>query len=338
MARDMNRIGSELLPAIAYGDAIGLPVEVMSAADIKQLYGHINGLEPPTKNRFYPGEYPAGTTSDDTELSVAVAQSLIRADGFDIADQAREHLQVFRRAPKRQRDDGSVSVRGWGRSTTEAMQRLDGGVAPELSGQLDGKGNGVVMKLAPLAYWQAVRGTTPDVRHAQYDALTTMTHNSDEARSCTRLHGDILYEIATRDMTLVELSQAALGLIANEPMADYKGRITRVFNEPVTTFDDLVERYALPDNNGHYGFRVPNTLAMAYDIFRVAKGDYKTAVKYAANLGGDADSIASITGAMAAMWSGGQFEKPNDYESVQEYEGLARLSQELASRALVLAA
>lgn len=336
-SRNWQLVGERLLPAVAYGDAIGLPAEAKSAMAIAALYGTITELVSPQDNPYYPGNYPGGTTSDDTQLSVVTAQALLTADGFDLYTQAQGHVKVFHETPKSRKEDGTLSVRGWGGSTTASMERLIAGMSPQESGTLDGAGNGVVMKMGPLAYWQVARRIGREDRYRQYDELTTMTHDSEIARACTRMHGDILcWLMENPSVSMDEFRLFAQMTNRQEPVADDRGWIATALEQPSHNLRELIERYEPKNPKGYYGFFVPNTLAMAYDVFMAAEGDYKTAVSYAANLGGDADSIASITGVMATMWSGGAFVPPDDFERTQDYEKNRRLSVQLAQRALML--
>ena len=333
----IRKVGELLLPSIAYGDAAGLPTEVKSVEAIEAHYGHITHLLPPTDNPYYPGDFPAGTTSDDTQLSVGTAESLLAADGFTIDAQAAVHLRIYQESPRVINFKGKESVRGWGGSTTASMDRLASGVSPHESGQKDGAGNGIIMKMAPLVYWQLARETSEIQRHREYDEFTTMTHDSDLARACTRVHGDILHWVmAHPHASLEELSSFGISVLTQNPTADPNGRVAQALSQPAGSFDQLVERYAFPHLNGHYGFIVNNTLAMAYDVFMTARGNYTRAVFDAVNLGGDSDSIASIAGAMCNAWSSGNFLQPPDFESVQDYERLVKLSREFAQKALRL--
>lgn len=337
-AEHLRVVGEALLPAIAYGDAAGLPTETKSAGEIAQRYRHIDQLIAPRDNPYYPGDFPAGTTSDDTQLSVAVAEALIASDGFDIKGQAAEHLRVYQSISKVLDFKGEMSVRGWGGSTTASMERLAQGVSPAESGEKDGAGNGILMKMMPLIHWQVARGINDQKRHEQYDQLTNLTHDSDVARACTRLHGDVVcWLLEHPGVTMDEFRAYALSVIAHEPMADPKSHITSAMTHPLSSLEELVARYATGQNDGHYGFFVPNTIAMAYDVFVAAGGEYEKAIWLAVNLGGDTDSIASIAGSMCSAWSGGNFAKPADFERVEGYDRLARLSREFAKKALSLA-
>lgn len=116
-----ERIAYNLLPAIAYGDAAGLPVETRSAEYIRNTHGTIDRLLPTAENPFYEGLYEAGTWSDDTELSIAVTRALIKANGFDIKTIADEHVAMYNQGLQITKPSGQVAIRGWGGSTTTAV-------------------------------------------------------------------------------------------------------------------------------------------------------------------------------------------------------------------------
>ncbi len=49
----MKEAGEQLLQAIAYGDAAGLPVETWTAKEIRQTYGWLDHLEETRVNPFF---------------------------------------------------------------------------------------------------------------------------------------------------------------------------------------------------------------------------------------------------------------------------------------------
>lgn len=321
-------IAESLLPAIAYGDAFGLPAEGKSVQEIKERYGELTELVAPQGHPFFPYE-TRGTTSDDTQLSVAVSESVVEAKGYSLDSQVKYHVTAYEVTP--QIEDNGVSIaRGWGKSTIESIERIKNGTHPEQAGHPGGAGNGVVMKMAPLAIWQAFKGLDSTTRHEQLNSLTDLTHKSEIARFCTRLHGDVLAAILTNTQTVTDVINA----IPEWYIEDFPietAAIRRAVQEPCNSFDALVARYAEGKSGKRYGFYVPETLAMTYDIFLGSKGDFETAVHWAANLGGDADSTASIVASMIACSSKGQFERPSDFTDVQEYEVVARQARTFAA-------
>lgn len=318
----------QILPAIAYGDAAGLPVEAMSAEQISENYGRITELQAPSDHPFFPGS-ARGMVSDDTQLSLAVARSLLKNNGFSLESLADEHIAAYRQAP---RAAEGVPC-GWGGSTVKAVERMISGVSPRESGEKDKAGNGVVMKMAPLVVWQVLGEVDKRTRRGQYDLLTNMTHNSEIARICTRLHGEVLSALL-EGRTVSEAADRFIQTLAVNDFSKESELLHRAVYNPCQTDEELVERYAAGKSGTDYGFYVPETLAMAYDIFLGVGGDMQAAVYRAVNLGGDSDSTASIVAAMIACQSGGAYKEPPDMESVQGIEQLRTVSTQLAEAAL----
>lgn len=317
----------QILPAIAYGDAAGLPVEAMSAEQISENYGRITELQAPSDHPFFPGS-ARGTVSDDTQLSLAVARSLIN-NGFSPESLAREHIAAYRQVPR----TAEGVPRGWGGSTVKAVERMISGVPPRESGEKGKAGNGVVMKMAPLVVWQVLGEVDKQTRRGQYDLLTNMTHNSEIARMCTRLHGEVLSALL-EGRTVPEAADRFIQTLAVNDFSKESELLYQAVYNPCQTDEELAERYAAGKSGTDYGFYVPETLAIAYDIFLGAGGDMQAAVYRAVNLGGDSDSTASIVAAMIACQSGGVYKEPPDMESVQGIEQLRTVSTQLAEAAL----
>lgn len=318
----------QILPAIAYGDAAGLLVEGRPAEDIRERYGRITELQAPSDHPFFPGS-ARGTVSDDTQLSLAVARSLLKNNGFSLESLADEHVAAYRQVPR----TAEGVPRGWGGSTVKAVERMISGVSPRKSGEKGKAGNGVVMKMAPLVVWQVLSEVDKRTRRGQYDLLTNMTHNSEIARICTRLHGEVLSALL-EGRTVSEAADRFIQTLAVNDFSKESELLHRAVHSPCQTDEELSERYAAGRSGTDYGFYVPETLAIAYDIFLGVGGDMQAAVYRAVNLGGDSDSTASIVAAMIACQSGGVYKEPPDMESVQGIEQFRTVSTQLAEAAL----
>ncbi len=343
----LQQAGERLLPSLAYGDAAGVPVETKSYEEIADAYGALNTLIPPENNPFFEGKWPVGTTSDDTQLSVAVARALIRAGRFDLQTHAEEHAVAYHETPKAVKPSGRRIVRGWGGSTTAALERIVlEGVSPYESGTKDGSGNGILMKMAPLAYWHEARGTSDEQRYAEYDALTTMTHDGDVARITTRVHGDVLRFLMRDDANTDELGAVAYASATRHEKtfgttSDVTGALELLRQKMRPTPEDVQDLYAPraeDPSKKRFGFRysfyAPETLLVAYAAFLHGRGDFHKSVFTAVNLGGDADSTASIVGGMQALTVRANYDMPRDAEALQDADGLRELSRALAAAAL----
>lgn len=132
----------------AIGDALGMPVETLSPEVIAERYpdtkGRIDHYLVPTGHKWYNGQ-PAGSTTDDTQLTLAVAEGIIAVNGLDLATQVKMHINAFKE-----------STAGWGGTSREAMKLLADGASINksgLSGEGRGKGNACAMKIAPVAVY-----------------------------------------------------------------------------------------------------------------------------------------------------------------------------------------
>lgn len=332
MNKRLSAIGEQLLPAIAYGDAAGLPVETKSYAYIQEHYGRLNRLIPVSENPFYVGEFDTGTWSDDTQLSLAVARALIHARRFDMQAIAEEHAREYAATPQITKPSGQVIKRGWGGSTTRSVERYMQGADVATCGEVGGTGNGVIMKLAPLAFWLVATSPDKDEAYQSLDMFTTFTHNSVEAQVATRVHYDTLRRLMVSGDTVQTIGAFAyMRAVAHEDMLHDNDHAT---SQALTYLSDIqhtmTDQVILAHTDGK-GFYVPETLAMAYGAFVAADGDYTDSVYTAVNLGGDTDSLGSIVGSMSVCAHAGVVRKPRDFTQTSEYFMLNRVSRELAS-------
>jgi ADP-ribosylglycohydrolase len=161
-----------LFLGVAVADAIVLPTEGMSPSKIKNL-GWAGNL----RHRFIFGR---GMWSDDTEQTILLAQSLLKAEG---------NIDQFTRS-------FAWELRWWitgmlaatGLATARAIFKLWLGIAPTKSGVWSA-GNGSVMRTAVIA---AYFPGDPLKRKAFAEAQTRLTHSDPKAAIAT---------IATTELT-----------------------------------------------------------------------------------------------------------------------------------------
>jgi ADP-ribosylglycohydrolase/tetratricopeptide (TPR) repeat protein len=156
-----ERIAAGLL-GYAYGDAVGLPWEGRPPAEIDAAV--ITSL--PARP-----EWPKGATSDDTALTLLVADHIV-AEGR--ADGAGFLAQLAERAP---------SIKGLGPSTTQAIESFRRTGAPPVA---DGNTNGALMRALPIG-WALPLDRVQD-RRAWTIELSRATHPAPDA-CCAALVG-----------------------------------------------------------------------------------------------------------------------------------------------------
>lgn len=345
----LERVGENLLPAIAYGDACGLPYEAQFAEE----QGSITELPSIIHNSFLeiPPELQGtkGIWSDDTHLSLATAVSLIESNGFNLNDQAQKHVDVLEHVTGADHVPDLIPPivttgrsNGFGRATTRSIKRLAEGVDPLEAGEPGGSGDGVLMKMAPLAYWQYIRGLSPQQSNEEIVDFTVMTHNSPEAIVTSLVHRDVLQHLmgvdsdtAARDYAGPKSLLKAVARQAErwEQVYDPDNKTSKVLRRLGGKFIDDRETIlnAVEGAKGG-GFYAPETLMMAYGSFAL-ESTFPDCVYRAVELGGDADSIGSIVGGMAASyWN--KLDFPEDIEEIFAIDRLRRISKKLTRLAV----
>lgn len=319
-----------LLPAVAYGDSVGLPYETKPPQPPHSVTG-LQAIDNP-----YVGKHPRGTWSDDTHLSLAVTKSLLAADGFDMNSQADWHVKALQHVEGASDEPDLVPPvvtsgrrNGWGKSTTDSVRRLQAGVPPAESGAPDGAGNGVLMKLAPLLVWQVGRRTSRQTAEAQVVQFTEMTHRAPEAVVASLVHADYVRRllgeqpVPSSQALLIDAVQAAKSY---EKLCRAEPAVSEMLARVASSA--LVERQPILEAAPGGGFYAPETLAMAYGSLAL-EPTYPNSVYRAVELGGDADSIGSIVGVLSVLRST-VYRSPADHDQVFAYPRLSRLSAELA--------
>jgi ADP-ribosylglycohydrolase len=129
---------------LALGDALGMPTQSMSRAEILADHGPITGFVDAGPRQRIAAGLPAGSVTDDTEQAVLLAELLIEGGGTVAPGALADRLLSWER---RMRDRGSLDLLG--PSTGAALARLAEGVPPEEAGR-HGSTNGAAMRVTPV--------------------------------------------------------------------------------------------------------------------------------------------------------------------------------------------
>lgn len=137
------------LLGLAIGDALGAPLEGLSAQQIRAHYGvvadYVDGARA-WKKKPYRWRLP-GLYSDDTQQALALCDVLLEHRGIDADRLAEIYLALA--TPR-----GSYvgAHRGVGRSFRQVLTELERGVSPRHSGQVSA-GIGAAMRIAPIGLY-----------------------------------------------------------------------------------------------------------------------------------------------------------------------------------------
>lgn len=258
------------LVGLAIGDALGTTLE-FSPRDTRR---RLTGMEGGGPFRLNPGQW-----TDDTSMALALAESLLACDGLDEHDLMSRFVRWWK--------EGAYSSNGTcfdiGMTVRSALTRfLDDG--NPIAGPTNpmSAGNGSLMRLSPVAirYWREAEARR-DVAARQ----SRTTHGADEAVDACVLFADMLADaIAGKPRSEVLANRAgnwkgAIGAIAN---GAWRGRPRA--------------------NVSSSGYVAHSLEAALWCVGRT--GSFSEAVLLAANLGGDADTVAAITGQLAGALYG----------------------------------
>jgi len=132
------------LQGLAIGDALGMPTQSMSLAEIRADHGRITGFVDAGPRQRIAHGMPAASVTDDTEQAVLVARLLVEGDGRLDPTRFAEALIAWERAMAAK---GSLDLLG--PSTKTAVQRILDGVPVSEAGST-GTTNGAAMRITPV--------------------------------------------------------------------------------------------------------------------------------------------------------------------------------------------
>lgn len=277
----INKIRGALLGLIV-GDALGVPAEIKTRETLDEK--PIEGM-----TGFGSHNLPPGTWSDDSSMTLCLAEALI--PGYDlnrIADNFLAWLYEAKWTPY-------GKTFGVGSMTSMAGQMLKRGFSPEKSGSSEeaGNGNGSLMRTIPLL-WHIIDKDV-DTRYKITKEVSSITHA--HARSVVSCFiylefARCLYEGMPIDQAFSAALEASLRKVGEEGFVVKDIRcFSRLLKEDFKT---------LPREEIESSGYVIHTLEASIWCF-MTTDSYRDAVLKAVNLGGDSDTTAAVTGALAGI-------------------------------------
>ena len=285
---------------LAIGDALGHPTEFMSMRAIRDRYGTggITGLQP-------AGRHPAGTFTDDTQMTIAVARALARTGGGDLEntmDVLGEEFVAWAGSPENNRAPGGTCLRGC-RSLREGASWRTAGVA-------DSKGCGAAMRAAPfglffhddldrLVLWSAAQSSLTH-RHPTGIASSVA---AAAAVAHVMVHGLVGLVDATR-AAVERLTPTLLVDVGCTPeLAERIGTLEMLaaLDRTLGVLDQETDDVCTLLGGAWIG---EEAVATALWCVVRADGDFTQATLRGANSSGDSDSIACIAGSIAGALQG----------------------------------
>jgi len=247
---------------LAVGDALGAAVEWLHPDQIRSRYGG------PLRDMVASGMWELGEWTDDTAMAVELAASMADQGRYDVDDVFGRYTLWARSRPK---DIGATVAAALRRSRSPAEARAAAAAHHAAEGR--SAGNGSLMRTVPIAI--RYRGD-PDAVERISRLDSGLTHHDP-------LAGDAC---AWFNLTVA-------GLIQGRKPPRSISEIRRV-TEAAIAADEAELAAAAQEQRGYVltTLRIAFAAAFRHDAF-------EPAVVFAVNLGGDADTNAAVTGALA---------------------------------------
>lgn len=234
---------------------------------------------------------PAGTWSDDTSLTLCLAGML--AGKYNLEVLGNNFVRWFRKNYWTARGE----VFDIGNTTRYAIQRLEKGINPLYSGEMevDSNGNGSLMRILPLALY--IKDMPIEKRYYITKEISAVTHG--HIRSVI---GCFYYiEFALKLIAGVSPLQA---YVNNKSITDFLTGLN-INSAETERFNNLlikdINNFTI-DEIKSTGYVIDSLEASVWCL--LTTNNYSEAVLKAVNLGGDTDTIAAITGGLAGLYYG----------------------------------
>jgi len=323
------------LYGLAIGDALGMPTQMLSRAEIVRRWGPLlPGFEPAPSGHPIAGGMLAGTVTDDTEQAVLLARLLVKGRGTIDSRVLAAALTEWERAMA---ERGSLDLLG--PSTKRAVAAILAGVPPQEAGAA-GTTNGAAMRIAPvgIAVPVAPHNPTPDVMLSTLVDRTVMassvTHNTGIALAgaaavaaavSAGVSGATVAEATALGIQAARLAAGRGHWVAG---ADVAARIewatSLVAGQEQEVAANLIYRIV------GTSLATQESVPAAFAVLAAVPADPWRACRTAASLGGDSDTIAAMTGAIAGACHGAGSFPPEAIAAIDAQGlGLAALAGEL---------
>ena len=313
-----------LIFGVATGDAMGFPVQFYKREQAKAL--NVTGMV-----AHRSGNYPAGSWSDDTSMTLALADSLCEKDSLDYGDIMGRFSDWFGKG----RYTPGGKAYDVGRTCFRALMRYHDGVAPLDCGGLakTDNGNGSLMRISPLALY--LRKEYGSDAFANVKAFTAV-HNVSRlthAHPIALVGCDIFVAVLLSLMDGTQKDAAVLrGMEQVRAYADRRPEFKSAFAEYARIGE--ADFSLLPESKIASSGYVVDTLEAALWCF-LTTDSYRSCIIKVLGLGKDTDSIGAVAGAMAGIYYAGSEEQdiPKEWSDALQGQGqLIQAVQHLAER------
>jgi len=295
---------SNVLLGTCIGDALGMPFETLLPNNPQLINWDGVSFLPSIHHKLKAGMY-----TDDGQLSIIVAESLISNSGFNPDDLAQRYLAWMK----------SGNARGFGKTTLLAMQNLESGKHWTSSGVVGSYGNGTAMRAAPFGVYfrNDLRALVSIVK-----TDSAITHVSEDAEA-----GAIAIALAAAyavNQDTDDLLEKICEQLPNSKVKNTIYSLGSLINSDCITAEQSLRVLGTRAN-------VRETVPAALYCF-LKFDNYIDAVRTIIRSGQDCDTNAAITGALFAAKDGIKNIPKHLIDQIENRDCLFKLDSQLYNR------
>jgi ADP-ribosylglycohydrolase len=283
----------------AYGDAMGMPTEMMTRSTLHQAFPEgIKTFEPSSKYDFFGRRFCAGTVTDDTINTLLVCDTIIENEGEFKTEAYIAKLQKWIQ------DNAAINPYIIGPSTAKALQAIQNGTSMQEAGKY-GTTNGAVMKISPIGMIYDYRNAEMFVDKVESLCLPTHHTNIAIAGACFAA-GCVSYAVRNGENfqgminTACSLMKEGMKRGNQLPCASLESRIYAVKKRFETETNEAFNEDL--ENMFGTGMETIETIPAVYAVLTETDCMPSKAARLSANLSGDTDTIGAISTAIAGAF------------------------------------
>lgn len=285
----MNKVYDGII-GLAVGDALGVPVEFKTRMEIES--------NPVTTMQEYGTHHqPKGTWSDDTSLTLALLDSLVKNSGLDYADIMDKFCEWLMYGEY----TATGEVFDVGNSTSKAIMNYGRGINPlECGGASEYEnGNGSLMRILPIAYYLCAQtDKTIETRMNIVHNVSSLTHRHKRSLIGCGIYITVAIKLLTSELSLYECMEQGI----KEAFGYYEAKMPEELEAYIRIKN--VQSFAnLSESDIQSSGYIVDTLEAALWCL-LTTDSYEACVLKAVNLGNDTDTIGAVAGGLAGIYYG----------------------------------
>lgn len=285
---------------LALGDALGMPTQTMTRAEIASVYGRVEGLVDATADQPVSHGMPAGSVTDDTEQALLIGRLLVEGGGVVAPGRLADALVEWERDMRTRNADDLL-----GPSTRRAIDAILAGADPRTSGR-GGHTNGAAMRIAPVGI-ACPPEPVADLVEVVHE-VSLPTHDTDVALAgaaavAAAVSGGVEGWPFARSLdAALAASRLAEGLGASFDAPSLPLRLVRALGRARGLGDREFEDFVAEEVGT--SVRSEESVVAALVVADRFRGDLWGALCLAARLGDDTDTIGAMCGAVLGAHTG----------------------------------